>query len=157
MRPWQNSRKLEVAEDFHTRTRKFYEVCRTFILIPRTSVSSVRPCHNTRNICEFCNTSIPSPEISGSSSRLLYPYPESTNPTEHNLAKSFVRSCCLDIACALASRCHCSSSVCLARRVGTFPSFWRAGRHFYRSWIVHQCWCCTSTVRFCFPRVYCGP
>ena len=89
--------------------------------MPRTSVSSVRPCHNTRNICEFCNTSIPSPEISGSSLRLLYPYPESTNPTEHNLAKSFVRSCCLDIACALASRCHCSSSVCLARRVGTSP------------------------------------
>ena len=51
---------------------------------PGTSMSSVRPCHNTRDFCEFCNTSIPVPETSRSSVRLLsYPYPESTNPTEH--------------------------------------------------------------------------
>ena len=48
-------------------------------------MSSVRPCHNTRNFCEFCNTSVPVPETSGSSVRLPYPYPQSTNPTEHNL------------------------------------------------------------------------
>ena len=47
-------------------------------------LSSVRPCHNTRNFCELCNTSIPVPETSGSSTRLPYPCPESTNPTEHN-------------------------------------------------------------------------
>ena len=50
-----------------------------------TSVSSARPRHNTRNVCEFCDTSIPIPETSGSSGRIPYPYPESTNPTEHNL------------------------------------------------------------------------
>ena len=48
-------------------------------------MSSVRPCHNTRNFCGFCNSSIPVPKTSGSSVRLPYPYPESTNPTEHNL------------------------------------------------------------------------
>ena len=56
-----------------------------FLYPPGASVSSVRPCHNTRNFCEFCNTSIPVPETAGSSVRLPYPYPESTNPTEHNL------------------------------------------------------------------------
>ena len=56
-----------------------------FLYLPGTCVSSVRPCHNTRNLCEFSNTSIPVPETSGSSVRLPYPYPESTNPTEHNL------------------------------------------------------------------------
>ena len=40
----------------------------------------------------------------------------------------------------------CSSRVWSASRVGTFPSFFRAGRHLYRSWTVHQCWCFTSTV-----------
>ena len=45
------------------------------------------PCHNTRNCCELCNTSIPVPETSASSVKLPYPYPESTNPTEHNLEK----------------------------------------------------------------------
>ena len=39
---------------------------------------------NTRNFCEFCNTSIPIPETSGRSVRLPYPYPESTNPAEQN-------------------------------------------------------------------------
>ena len=100
---------LEVLYDFHTRTRTFCELYRTFIpvpgtsvrsvrprhstrgtgtaflFLPGTSVSSVRPCHNTRNFCEFCNTSIPVPETSASSVRLPYPYSESTNPTEHNL------------------------------------------------------------------------
>ena len=42
---------------------------------PGTSVSSVRPCHNTGNFCEFCNTSIPVPDTSGSSVRLPYPSP----------------------------------------------------------------------------------
>ena len=56
-----------------------------FLYLPGTSVSSVRPCHNTRNFCEFCNTSIPVPKASGSSVRLPYPYPESANPTEHNI------------------------------------------------------------------------
>ena len=60
---------------------------------PGTSVSSVRPRHNTRNLCEFCNTSVPVPETSGSTVRLPYPYPECTNPTEHNLVIfSFSRS-----------------------------------------------------------------
>ena len=35
----------------------------------------------------FCNTSIPVPETCGSSVRLPYPYPEFTNPAEHNLGK----------------------------------------------------------------------
>ena len=49
---------------------------------PGTSVSSVRPCHNTRNLW---NTFIPGPETSRSSVELPYPYPGSTNPTEHYL------------------------------------------------------------------------
>ena len=40
----------------------------------------------------------------------------------------------------------CSSRVWSASRVGTLPSFLRAGRRLYRSWTVHQCWCSTSTV-----------
>ena len=60
---------LEVLYDIHTRTRgmgiSFYNY-----------VSSVRPCHNTRNICEFCNTSVPYPEVSVSSVRSPYPNPE---------------------------------------------------------------------------------
>ena len=40
----------------------------------------------------------------------------------------------------------CSSRVWSASRVGTLPSFFRAGRRLYRSWTVHQCWCSTSTV-----------
>ena len=86
-------------------TRNFWKFCRTFIPVPGTSVSSVhratipwvrvqhfvyppgtsvrsvRPCHTTRNVREFCNTSIPVPETSGNSVRLPYQYPESTNPT----------------------------------------------------------------------------
>ena len=84
------------AVDIHTRTRNFCKLCTSRATIPGvrvkhflyplgTSVSSVRPCHNTRNFCEFCNKSMPVPETSGSSVRLPYPYPESTNPTEHNL------------------------------------------------------------------------
>ena len=53
---------------------------------PGASVGSVRPCHNPRNFWKFCTTFIPVPETSGSSVRLPYPYPESTNPTEHDLA-----------------------------------------------------------------------
>ena len=81
-----------------TRTRNFCELCRTFIPVPRTSVSSVRPVPQypvtgtacfvpARNFSEFCITSIPVPETSGSSVRLPYPYPESTNPTERNLGR----------------------------------------------------------------------
>ena len=77
---------------------KFCEFCMTRATIrgvrvqhvsypPRTSVSYVRPLYNTRNFCDFCNTSIPVPKTSGSSVRLSHPHPESTNPTEHNLAK----------------------------------------------------------------------
>ena len=40
----------------------------------------------------------------------------------------------------------CSIRVRSASRVGTLPSFFRAGRRFYRSWTVHQCWCSISTV-----------
>ena len=40
----------------------------------------------------------------------------------------------------------CSSRVWSASRVGTLPSFFRAGRRLYRNWMVHQCWCSTSTV-----------
>ena len=40
----------------------------------------------------------------------------------------------------------CSSRVWLASRVGTLPSFFRAGRRLYRSSTAHQCWCFTSTV-----------
>ena len=58
-----------------TRTRNFSESCTTFIPVPETSISSVRPSHNTRgtgtynirshnrNFCEFCTTSIPHPEL----------------------------------------------------------------------------------------------
>ena len=80
----------------HTRTRNFCKFCtpmpqipglrvQHFLYPPGTSVSSVRPCHNPRDFCEFCNTSIPVPKTSGSSVRLPYPYPESTNPAEHTL------------------------------------------------------------------------
>ena len=54
--------------------RHFCEFCTIFIPVPETSVSSVRPCHNTRgtrvqhsntypDLCEFCMTSIPYPEL----------------------------------------------------------------------------------------------
>ena len=88
---------LRVLCDIHTRTRNLCEFCtpratipgvrvQHFLYAPGTSVSSVLPCHNTRSFCEFCNTSIRVPETSVSSVRLLYPYPETTNPTEHSLA-----------------------------------------------------------------------
>ena len=62
----------------------YWKFCTTFIPVPGTSgssareshkypgyryivfitlVSSVRPCHNTRNFCEFCNTSVPDLEF----------------------------------------------------------------------------------------------
>ena len=62
---------LEVVYDIHTRTRNFWKfgtpvpqirgvrVYNIFL----TYVSSVRPCHNTRNFCEICNTSVPYPEL----------------------------------------------------------------------------------------------
>ena len=43
-------------------------------------------------------------------------------------------------------RRSCSSRVWSASRVGTLPSFFRAGRCLYRIWTVHQCWCSSSTV-----------
>ena len=69
-------------------TKNFCKFCRTFIPIPGTSVCAVRPCHNTRNFWKLCNMFIPVPETSGSYVRLPYPYPESTQPTEHNLGIS---------------------------------------------------------------------
>ena len=47
--------------------------------------------YGTRNFWESCNTFIPVPQNSGSSVRLPYPYPESTNPTEHNLGTLYIR------------------------------------------------------------------
>ena len=90
---------LLVLRDIHTRTRNFCEFCTPRVTIPGvpvqhllhppgTFVSSVRPCHNTRNFWKFFNTFIPAPETSGSSVRPPYPYPESTKPTEHNLGKN---------------------------------------------------------------------
>ena len=87
---------LLVLQDIHTRTRNFCEFGTPRATIPGvrvqhlsyppgTPVSSVRPCHNTRNFWNFCNTFILVPETSGSSVRLPYPYPKSTNPTEHGL------------------------------------------------------------------------
>ena len=40
----------------------------------------------------------------------------------------------------------CSSRAWSASRVGTLPSFFRAGRRLYHSWTVHQCWCSISAV-----------
>ena len=77
-------------------TKNFCKFCRTFIPVPGTSVSSVRPCHkypgygysilylpgtsvssvrqchNTPNICEFCNTFVPVPGTFVSSVRSPY-------------------------------------------------------------------------------------
>ena len=47
---------------------------------------------------------------------------------------------------ALGYRRPCSSRVWSASRVGTLPSFFRAGRRLYHSWTVHQCWRSSSTV-----------
>ena len=87
---------LQVLQDFHTRTWNFWMFCASLAIIPGVRVqhvlyptgasgSSVCLCHNTRNFWKFCNTSIPVPETSGSSVRPPYSYPESTNPTEHDL------------------------------------------------------------------------
>ena len=84
---------LKVLQDVHTRARNFCEFCKTRATTPGvrvqhflyplgTSVSSVCPCHNTRNFWKFCNTSIPVPETSGSSVRSPHAYRESANPTE---------------------------------------------------------------------------
>ena len=35
-------------------------------------------------------------------------------------------------------------------RGGTLSSLFRAGRRLCRSWMVHQCWCSTSTIDFSF-------
>ena len=83
----------------HTPTRHFCEFC-TFIPVLETSGSSVCPCHNTRrtgttfvylpgtfvsfvglpyrtrNIWEFCTTSVPVPLPSASSVRHSYVYPK---------------------------------------------------------------------------------
>ena len=84
-----------------TRTRNFCEFCTTVIPVPGssvrsarpcqmpgvrvqtaflylrgTSVSSVRPCYNTRNFWKFCKTFIPVPGTSVSSVGHSYPYPE---------------------------------------------------------------------------------
>ena len=58
---------LRVIYPIHTHTTNFRVLCTTFIPVAGTSVSTVRPCHNTRNFCEFCNISEPVPETSGSS------------------------------------------------------------------------------------------
>ena len=87
---------LEVLYDIHTRTWNFWKFYTSFATIPGvrvqlvlyptgTSRSFVCLCHNARSLWKFCNTSIPVPENSGSSVRPPYPYPESTNPTEHDL------------------------------------------------------------------------
>ena len=40
----------------------------------------------------------------------------------------------------------CSNRIWSASRVGTLPSFFKAGRRLYRRWTVHQCWCSISPV-----------
>ena len=99
---------LWVLQGIHTRTRNFWKFCMAIspykehlsvlyvratmpgvrvqqfhTYLPGTSVSWVRPCHNTRNFCEFCNsflefcnTSVPVRGTSASSVRTPYPYPE---------------------------------------------------------------------------------
>ena len=52
----------------------FVPSVRTYL--PGTSVSSVRPCHNTRKFWKFCKTFIPVPGTSVSSVGHSYPYPE---------------------------------------------------------------------------------
>ena len=69
---------LEVLLDIHTRTRKLCEFCtpratipgvwvKHLLYPPGTSVSSVRPCHNTWNFWKFCKTPIPLSGIHNSS------------------------------------------------------------------------------------------
>ena len=84
----------------HTRTKNFCELCTTFIPVPGTSVTSVRPCHNTRgtgtallyltgtsvssvrpchktrNFWKFYKTFIPVPGTSVSSVGRSCPYPD---------------------------------------------------------------------------------
>ena len=81
-------------------TKDSCKFCKAFIPVPGTSVSSVRPCHNTRstgtafsylpgtsassvcpchttrNFCEFCNFYVSVPGTSVSAVRTPYPYPE---------------------------------------------------------------------------------
>ena len=47
-----------------------------FSYLPGTCVSSVRPCHNTRNIQKFWKAFVPVPGTSGSYVRLSYQYPK---------------------------------------------------------------------------------
>ena len=55
-------------------TQNFLKSCRTLIPVSETSVGTVRPCHNTRNFWNFCKTFIPVPGTSESSLRHWYPY-----------------------------------------------------------------------------------
>ena len=112
--------RLEVLYDFHTRTRNFWKFCKTFTPVPGTSVSSVQPvpqypgdgygnvlhplgtsvsyvrlCHTTRNFCELCNTSIPIPETSGSSVRLLYPFTRNAH-TLQNITSKYLQCTILE-------------------------------------------------------------
>ena len=47
-----------------------------WLYLPGTHVSSVRPCHNTRNFWRFCKTFLPLPGTSVSSVGYSYQYPE---------------------------------------------------------------------------------
>ena len=103
-----------------TRTRNFCKFCKTFVPVPETSLSSVRPWHNARGtgmpfyeipgggggygycttfvylpgtFCEFCKTSIPVPGTSVSSVRLPYPYVPRMQ-TVHNLYFQFSHFLC---------------------------------------------------------------
>ena len=78
---------LEVLCDIHTRTRNFWNFCTPVATIPGvwvqhvvyplgTSVSSVRPCHNTPNFWKFCKASVPVPGTSVSPVRSPHPYPK---------------------------------------------------------------------------------
>ena len=96
VRPCHNTWNFRKFSKIFMPVPEISEFCRTFIPVPGTSVSSVRPvpqypgygysffCTRPELLWVMCNTSIPVPETSGSSVKHLHPYPESTNPTEHN-------------------------------------------------------------------------
>ena len=62
-------------KDIHTHARNFCKFCTTFMHVPGTSVSSLRPCHKypgyyghsifipARNLCEFCTPVPQYPEL----------------------------------------------------------------------------------------------
>ena len=60
-------------------TKNFCKLCRTFIPVPGSYVSSVLHTH-TRTSCEFCNTCVPVPGTCVSSVRSPYPCPEIQHP-----------------------------------------------------------------------------